>query len=97
MTVEDDDQPTSTPAREDVDDLLDYIRANHGNDVGADGKEFGQGVADLAHDINPGGNGGPPSSNPGQGNHNGNGNDQSQGDENQGGDENERPGREPGR
>ena len=84
VTLEVDDQPTSTPAREDVAVLLDYIRANHGNDVGADGKEFGQGVADLAHDINPGGNGGPPSSDPGQGNDRGNGNDQSQSDENLG-------------
>lgn len=85
VTLEDDGQLSSTPAREDVAVLLDYLRANIGDDVGADGKEFGQGVADLARDIDPGGDGGPPTSNPGQGQGNGNGNGQSEGGGNQGG------------
>ncbi len=76
VTLEDDGQLSNAPAREDVTALLDYIRANRGADVGADGKEFGQGVADLAHEINRGDEGGPPTSNPGQGN--------GQGGENQG-------------
>ena len=71
VTLEDDGQPSNAPAREDVELLLDYLRANQGKDVGADGREFGQGVADLARDIGPSGDGGPPTSNPGQGNGNG--------------------------
>jgi hypothetical protein len=80
--------------------LLAYISENVGKGVGADGSEFGQGVADLARAIGGGGGptdqpndsqgngpdqpgssapspGGPPATNPGQGQ--GNGNDQGQG------------------
>ena len=85
VTLEDDGQPSNAPAREDVELLLDYLRANQGKDVGADGREFGQGVADLARDIGPSGDGGPPTSNSGQGNGNGSDNVQPQGGENQDG------------
>ena len=85
VTLEGEGEPSNIPTLEDVAVLLDYLRANLGNDVGADGKEFGQGVADLARDIHPGGDGGPPTSNPGQGQGNGNGNGQSEGGGSQGG------------
>ena len=83
-TLENDSQPSNNRTREEVTALLDYIRANRGPYVGTDGKEFGQGVADLAHEINPGGEGGPPTSNPGQGNGQGSGSDNGQGGGNQG-------------
>jgi uncharacterized membrane protein YgcG len=67
-----DDEPGKITRREDVAILLDYLRANLGPDIGVDGKEFGQGVADLAHDIGPKDNAGPPSTNPELGNGNGN-------------------------
>ena len=57
MTLEGEGEPSISSSREEVAVLLDYPRANLGDDVGADGKEFGQGVADLACDINPGGDG----------------------------------------
>lgn len=38
---------------EEVTALLDYLSENIGTGVGADGREFGQGVADLARDITP--------------------------------------------
>jgi hypothetical protein len=63
-----DDQPQP----DDVADLLAFLKANLGKDVGVDGREFGQGVADLAHQIGPNDENGPPTSNPGQGNGNGN-------------------------
>lgn len=65
--------------------LLQYLQQNIGKDVGTDGKEFGQGVADLARGIwageqnvtdHPGPNvddTGPPDSPPGQDNRNENG------------------------
>ncbi len=37
-----------------VSNLIDYLRANIGERVGDDGKDFGQGVADLARAISPG-------------------------------------------
>ena len=73
-------EPSNSQTQEDVTALLDYIRANRGTDIGADGKEFGQGVADRAHDIKND-DSGPPTSKPVQGNDNG----QSQGGGNQGG------------
>jgi hypothetical protein len=39
---------------ENVSALLDYLKANLGKQVGADGKTFGQGVADLARGITSG-------------------------------------------
>jgi hypothetical protein len=73
-----------TPAPEDVADLLAFIKANQGNDIGVDGREFGQGVADLAREIGPNEHAGPPTSNPGQGNgnesHGGNGQPENEGD-----------------
>ena len=68
--LEDDDAPGNVAVQEDVSELLRYLQENLGNDLGADGREFGQGVADRARDIAPGQ---PADSNPSQGNSNGNG------------------------
>jgi hypothetical protein len=69
VNLGDDSATSNEVVRDNVSDLLRYIQENLGNDVGADGREFGQGVADLARDIAPGQGQG---SNQGQGNGNGN-------------------------
>jgi hypothetical protein len=54
-SLDDDDGATSNDlVRDNVSTLLEYLRENLGKQVGADGKDFGQGVADLAHEIAPG-------------------------------------------
>ena len=47
-----------------VSNLIDYLRANIGERVGDDGKDFGQGVADLARAISPGPGTSPPGNPP---------------------------------
>jgi hypothetical protein len=48
--------------------LLDYMRENLGRGVGADGNEFGQGVADLARGITSEGDGPDPTPKPAEDN-----------------------------
>jgi len=52
--LEDNGDTSTVLVRDNVATLLDYLRENLGEQVGADGKEFGQGVADLARNIAPG-------------------------------------------
>jgi uncharacterized membrane protein YgcG len=70
LNLEDDGATSNEVVRDSVSDLLRYLQENVGNHVGADGREFGQGVADLARDIAPGQG---DRSNQGDGNGNGNG------------------------
>jgi len=54
--------------RDNVSTLLDYLRENLGKRVGADGNEFGQGVADLARGISSEGDGADPTPKPAEDN-----------------------------
>jgi hypothetical protein len=53
-SLDDDGATSNNLIRDNVSTLLEYLRANLGEQVGADGKDFGQGVADLAREIAPG-------------------------------------------
>jgi hypothetical protein len=53
-SLDDDGATSNDVVRDNVSTLLEYLRENLGEQVGADGNDFGQGVADLAREIAPG-------------------------------------------
>lgn len=53
LNLEDSDETGNVVVRDEVSEFLRYVKENLGKDVGADGREFGQGVANLARDLAP--------------------------------------------